>query len=119
MIKQFRIGGSIFNIDSQEIYNSLSVNFAEMKIKHRIFGCDIEYIDNNMEFHINTIDGNEYLIQITMNCEEIYLSEILNKITELLLDTSAIFEIGYYEQDINRNQISKDVSYFTNPNYVK
>jgi len=72
-----------------------------------------------VELHINTVDGNEHLIQITMNCEEINLCKIQNKIIQLLLATSAIFEIGYFEKDINGNQMSKDVTYFVHPNYVK
>ncbi len=114
MKKIFRVGGTVTNILPEKLVASLSDQFSQLKGRPRIFGYDIELVEDQFELYINTLDEIEYQIQINFIGIESDLKLLLEKVKISLLNLDLQFDLVYYEEDEDGNQLSEDKEYFTN-----
>ncbi|MFK7048828.1 hypothetical protein FLACOL_01504 [Flavobacterium columnare] len=115
-MKKYKASGVIFDT-SPKILNEILIRiYPKIKSKARIFGYDFEYIDEIVEFFINTTDEKEYYLHIDFNGEYKEMNDLMLKLEKMLLENAILFDIGFYEKDINGNQISNDIN-FTHPNF--
>lgn len=111
MIKKFRAGGVIYNVTPKILIELLSKEFINIKSKPRIFGYDIEYIDEKIEFFVNTIDEKEYFVHIDFNGKLSDINHLMTKISDSLFEANVIYDMYFYEQDLIGNQISEDFNF--------
>jgi hypothetical protein len=115
-MKKYKAGGNIFDKSPQILNELLTKIYPEIKSKPRVFGHDFEYIDEKVEFFINTIDEIQYYLHIDFNGELEEMNDLMLTLQKILLEDDILFDIGFYEKDINGNQISIDTN-FTHPNF--
>ena len=109
----YRCLGSLENVISSELHEKIKILFPNIKGRPRLFGYDIELESEELEFYINTIDEKEYKIDISTKNEENLLA-ILNSLKQKLIELEGEFDLVYFKEDDDGNQISKDLIYFDN-----
>ncbi len=95
------------------MYKELKHAFPDIKGHARIFGYDIELYSKTTEMLIQTIDDIEYNIDLAFEGSEENLLPILDNLKKELLSLNIPFDLTYFIEDNNGNQISQDFNYCT------
>lgn len=108
----YRIVGSILNVIPEKLISVLEVKYPDLKSHPRVFGFDIELNNKYFELFINSFDDSEYHIDISFNEKENILINFLNELKQTLLKLDVPFELTYFEEDLDGNQLSDDQHFF-------
>lgn len=113
----YRCLGGIKNVNSEELHHEMINIIPDIKGRPRLFGYDIEFDDGNFSFYINTYDEKEYQIDICVP-DEAFLFHLLHSLKEALIKLQAVFNLVYFIENEDGEQISDDF-YIDTFNYPK
>lgn len=111
---EYRVGGTVLNIEPQRIVEKLLVYLPDLQHKPRIFGYDIQLERDDFELYINTLDEKEYFLEITFYKSEKELLVLLENLKKSFLSLDLKFDIWYCQEDEEGNQITSEISFFNN-----
>ncbi len=112
-MNKYRCLGCIKNVTSNDLHNEITNILPNVKGRPRLFGYDIEFESDDFSLYINTYDEKEYQLDISMENKDnlFYLLDLLKK---ALLKLNTIFDLVYFIENENDEQISDDCIYFNN-----
>jgi len=112
-MNMYRCLGSIKSINAEILHNGIKGFVPNIKGRPRLFGYDIELESEELTFYINTYDEKEYKVDIsTIGKEKLFL--LLEPLKELLIKSNSKFDLIYFREDTEGNQVSEDYIYFQN-----
>ncbi len=109
----YRCLGSIKSVNPEILHKGIKNFVPNIKGRPRIFGYDIELESEELTFYINTYDEKEYKIDISATGKE-KLFLILEPLKELLIKSNSKFDLIYFKEDTEGNQVSEEYVYFQN-----
>ncbi|NME72853.1 hypothetical protein [Flammeovirga aprica] len=118
MKKYFSLGGSLYRVDHSILKIATDQIFGEekVKLKVRVYGYDLSYENEILEFYLSTTDNKEdiYLLDCLYSGEESTFKSFFARLVECFDSYEFMYLLDYTQVNEYGDEISEEISVKSN-----